>query len=148
MKKLLTVITLFLGVTFYSFSQDGIAFHFKSTDGTISSKLNDTYSMSFTISGLTSENEINNLRQIFTSNSNVKQFEIFSPQTTDNKIKARLVLISKDKEKLVELFKSANVNKLVVDGKEYTLDQLDQLKSDLKAKHKEVNSTSSASQTR
>jgi len=148
MKKIISLIVLFLGVTFYSFSQSGLVFHFKSNNGSITLQQKDNYSMSFTISGLKSEDQVNKLKEIFSLNSNVKQFEIFNPPTANNERKARLTLISKDKEKLIELFNSANVSKLVVDDKDYTLDQLDQLKIDLKAKHKEVNSTSSASQSR
>jgi hypothetical protein len=142
MKKITSLIVLFLGITFYSFSQTGIVFHFKSNNGNITDQLKDNYCMSFTISGLTSENDVNKLKETFSSNSNVKKFEIFNPQTINNEMKARLILVSKDKNKLIELFKSANVQKLVVDKKDYTLDQLDQLKSDLKSKQKKAGTTS------
>ena len=134
MKNLFASVVLVLGVIAFSYAQNDIAFQMKSNNGKLFTEDNGTYSLSLVVLGLKSDKEVENFKSVITSNSIVKQFEISPAVAGSENHKANFILTSKEKEALISLFKSANVNQLIVDEKTYTLDQFDQMKADLKAK--------------
>jgi hypothetical protein len=136
MKKIISFATLFLGIAIFSIAQNNITFSYKSQNGRIVEHDADTYCMSFIISGLNTEAEVNAFTKTIRSNPIVKKFLIFPKNDDQKELKASLILISKEKEDFINLLKSANVNTLNVDNKDYTLDKIDQLDVDLKAKMK------------
>ena len=131
MKNLISFIVLFLGLTVFSFAQTGITFHIKSVEGNIFKFENETYSISFGISGISSDAQLNEIKTTMKSDSNVRNFETFKKE--NGILKARLVLLSKDKEKLKALFIAAKVKTINVNGKDYPMEQFDKMIEELKA---------------
>jgi hypothetical protein len=137
MRKLLSFTAIFLGIAIISFAQSNIAFHITSKNGKIITQDKELYSMTFSISGLKTDHDVSSFTKTINSNSIVKHFEITPGTNEKNERKAQLILIKKEKEVLTELFKSAKVSTLIVDNKNYTIDQLEQISKDLKAKNQE-----------
>ncbi len=145
MKKSMTFFVLFLGFTLFTLAQTDIAFHFKSNNGKIMIEEKGTFSMNIGISGLKTESEVSAFQKTISGNTIVRNFEISNTLSENGEREARLVLTSKEKEKMVEILKSANVNKLVVDDKDYAIDEFDKITADLKAKQKKSASSVSKS---
>lgn len=138
MKKIISFATLFLGIAIFSFAQSNITFKFTSKNGKIITQDKDVFCMSFSISGLNTETDVDAFTKTISSNPIVKHFEIFSKNEGQSERRASLVLLNKEKESFTNLLQSANVKTLNVDNKDYTLDQLDQMGKDLRAKKEET----------
>lgn len=134
MRNLFVLVTLFLGITFSSFSQNNISLAFSSVKGKIVFDTKGTFTTNFTVNGLKSEAEVKNFKSTVMAIKNVKSFDVFDTGSKNGERKATLVLLNNEEENMANLLKSLPFNSLTVDGKSYTKDQYEQIKSDLKAK--------------
>ena len=134
MKKLMSLFTLFMGLSIFTFAQTNITFHITSQNGKIFTEERATFSMSFGISGLQTDNDVKTFQKTIASNSNVKIFEVNPTVSANGQRTSRLILLDKDTNKIKTLFTSANVSKLIVDGKEYSMNEFDKMIADMKAK--------------
>lgn len=139
MKKFLSFIALFLGITIFSMAQSNITFRITSQNGKIFQQEKEVHCMTFGISGLNTDADVELFTKNFTSSPIVKQFEIFPGTNEQGERKARLVLNNKEKDTFVSLLKSTNVTTLNVDKKDYTPDQIDQISKDVKTNYQQMN---------
>lgn len=131
MKKALFFIVTMLAATVITFAQKNYSITIEKNNGKLLKEENGTYRMNLTFNGITSEKETETLKNYFTSNENVKVFELSG---TAQSGKAVLLLNNNDKNKIAEMFKNANVTTVIVDEKEYAITDIETLEKDLKAK--------------
>lgn len=136
MKKLMSFFTLFLGLTVFTIAQTNITFHITSKNGKIFTEERGTFNLTFGISGLQTDDDVNLFKKTISDDSNVKYVDVSAISPSNNQRRSNLMLVSKDSNKLKTLFTSAGVKKIIIDKKEYSIDDFDKMVEDLKASKK------------
>lgn len=136
MKKIISFFALILGFTLFTFAQSNITFHITTQNGKIFNNERGTYNLSFGITGLQTEKDVSIFKKTFTDNSNVKYVDVSAVSPTNNQRRANLILISKESNLLKGLFTSAGVKMIIIDKKEYPIENFDKMVEDLKSNKK------------
>ncbi len=133
MRNLFVLATLFLGITFSSFSQNNINVTFNSVKGKIVFESERTFTTNFTVLGLNNETEVQSFKSAILANKNVKSLQVFKTGSETDARKVTAILLSNQGESMEGFIKSIPYNTLTIDGKSYTKDQFEQMKADRKA---------------